>query len=304
MKIYEKISVNQKYFDHCNVVCRDISKAFDKVWLNGLKYKIINTQELPIIIKKIICSYVTDRTAQIRINNTLGPRFQLKSGVPQGGILSPNLFIIYTSDMPPPGPNATDIIFADGVTQIIENLRNNKEALARETETEIERINTYEKKWKISTNVGKFSLMSISKLKPAAVRINGNRIDFKNEIKILGLTLKRTGIVKHISDRINNAKIQTKKIKRFARLNTKTKSHLYKALVRPILEYPVVPVALASKTQLLKIQSIQNKNMKFIARYDQEMQGKNIKEIHKHLCIEPINTRLNSRLKKNWENLQ
>ena len=46
-KLYETISINQKYKEHCNVVCRDISKAFDKVWTAGLKYKIITLNNLP-----------------------------------------------------------------------------------------------------------------------------------------------------------------------------------------------------------------------------------------------------------------
>ena len=299
-KIYEKIAINQKYYDHCNVVCRDISKAFDKVWLNGLKYKLVNTNEIPDILKKILCSYVTDRTAQIKINNVIGPKFELKSGVPQGGILSPNLFIIYTKDLPPPGPNATDIIFADDVTQIIENFRSNRIQLARDTEAEIERINKYERKWKISTNINKFSILSVSKSKPEVISVEGRRINFKNEIKILGLTLKRTGIIKHISDRITMAKNQTKKISRFSKLQQKTKMHLYKALIRPLLEYPVIPIALASKSQLLKIQRVQNKNVKFITRNEENLLAGTMKETHELLNLEAMNMRLSTRLTKTW----
>ena len=57
--------------------------------------------DLPLIIKKIICSFTSERTAQIKINDTIGPKFQLKSGVPQGSILSPSLYIFYTHDLPP-----------------------------------------------------------------------------------------------------------------------------------------------------------------------------------------------------------
>ena len=48
-----------------NIICRDVQKAFDKVWTQGLKYKIINIPDLPLIFQKILCSYVTNRTAQI-----------------------------------------------------------------------------------------------------------------------------------------------------------------------------------------------------------------------------------------------
>ena len=91
-KLYETIALNQLYKDHCNIICRDISKAFDKVWHQGLKYKIVRT-ELPSIIVKILSSYLKDRTAQIKYKEVLGPRFEIRSGVPQGGILSPTLFI-------------------------------------------------------------------------------------------------------------------------------------------------------------------------------------------------------------------
>lgn len=48
----------------CYLVLRDVSKAFDKVWHNGLKYKIIKLQ-LPPIITKILCTFLDRRTATI-----------------------------------------------------------------------------------------------------------------------------------------------------------------------------------------------------------------------------------------------
>ena len=79
---YEKIPVNQQHKNHCNMVSRDVVKAFDRVWIEGLQYEIIIQDELPTLIKKILCSFAFDRTAQIRINSIIGPKFQLKSGVP------------------------------------------------------------------------------------------------------------------------------------------------------------------------------------------------------------------------------
>ena len=62
---YEKIAVNQKNKNHCNVICRDVAKAFDRVWIKGLQYKIKNQEELPDLLKIIICSFANERTAQI-----------------------------------------------------------------------------------------------------------------------------------------------------------------------------------------------------------------------------------------------
>ena len=278
-RINEIIAINQRWKHHCNVVCRDISKAFDKIWHDGLRYKVIKAEALPQIIKKMIGSYISGRTAQIRVKNYIGNKFPLESGVPQGGILSPTLFIFYTSDLPNPGLNCKDVIFADDITQIIENHRNNRDELAGDTEDEIKRINQYERKWKIKTNVSKFNLLSISKSKPALIEVDNRPIPFKNECNILGLKLKRTGITAHITSRISLAKTQTQKLQRFCDLNLNTKLHLYKALIRPLMEYPIVPNALISRSQLMKMQRVQNRNLRLIKR-NTNMSDRTIQEIH------------------------
>ena len=88
--------------------------------------------------------------------------------------------------MPPPGPGATNILFADDVTQVIEYPHHSKRFLARKTEREVERINKFERKWKIKTNRNKFQLLSISKLKPAEVRRQNWIVNFSDHINMLG----------------------------------------------------------------------------------------------------------------------
>ena len=164
-----------------------------------MEYKIIQLDNLPLLVKKIICSFTEGRTAQIRINNVIGPKFHLKSGVPQGSILSSSLFISFTHDLPQPVfVTDTDMIFADDISQIIENHDNDKEELAVQSEREIVRVNEYEKLWKIKTNATKFKMISVSKTQPYPIGVNGNIMPFTNYINLLGLTLTRAGFVKHI----------------------------------------------------------------------------------------------------------
>ncbi len=65
------------------MVLRDVAKAFDKVWHNGLKYKII-TLGLPDIIEKLFCNFLNNRKAKINIGNKYSEDIQLFSGVLQG----------------------------------------------------------------------------------------------------------------------------------------------------------------------------------------------------------------------------
>ena len=211
--LYEKVAISQKQHYQCNIVCRDIKKAFDKVWHDGLRYKILNIN-LPDIIEKITCNYITNRTASIRVGSTLGPPIPLMSGVPQGSILSPTLFNFYTHDIPRPSPGCFNIVFADDCTQLVTDPGKSKRFLARKTEREIEKLNLYEKQWKISTNKNKFQIISVSATKPATIMVDNQVIPFKASATVLGLTIRTRGILNHITSRIGRAKGQLQKLKR------------------------------------------------------------------------------------------
>ena len=99
--LYETIATLKANGGRIDVVLKNISRAFDKVWHDGLRYKLLNA-DLPDCLTRLLSNYLTNQTAQIRIDDYIGPRFSLCSGVPQGGCLSPILFTFYTHDMPAP----------------------------------------------------------------------------------------------------------------------------------------------------------------------------------------------------------
>lgn len=81
------------------MVFLDKQKSFDRIWHDGLIYKLI-TLETPHKIINIMKSFLEKRTFQIRVVNSLSSVKQIKVEVPQGSSLLPQLFAAYVNDMP------------------------------------------------------------------------------------------------------------------------------------------------------------------------------------------------------------
>jgi retron-type reverse transcriptase len=83
---------------HCSVAFVDISQAFDKVWHTGSLYKLKHAFPHPEYT--LLKSYLTDRTFQVRYQEEYIKLYAIHSEVPQGSILSPILYSIFTSELP------------------------------------------------------------------------------------------------------------------------------------------------------------------------------------------------------------
>ena len=80
------------------VIFFDIQKAFDKIWHNGLIYKLITYKFERYIIDWII-KFLNERIFCIKINSITSKFYDIETGVPQGGVLSPILFSIFINDI-------------------------------------------------------------------------------------------------------------------------------------------------------------------------------------------------------------
>jgi hypothetical protein len=92
--IINKALENQKY---CSAVFLDVSQAFNKVWHQGLLVKI--KQTLPPVYFNLLKSYLQNRYFMTTYNKETSPPFPMLLGVPQGSILDPLLYTIYTADI-------------------------------------------------------------------------------------------------------------------------------------------------------------------------------------------------------------
>ena len=218
--ITEKIAQNKADKGQCQVIMRDVSKAFDQVWHLGLKFK-IQQLRLPLSTEKFLSDFLSDRTASIKIKSYTGPPFALNSGVPQGSVLSPTLYTIYTNDIELPIRHL-NIMYADDITQITGYPGRSKNMLNRQTERAITTINRFEEKWKIKTNINKFTPIHIGVRRTIPLNINDEEIEFKATGKCLGLNITTSGYFKHIEDRCNSAKAALRKLYKLYNLPEKS----------------------------------------------------------------------------------
>ena len=270
-----------------------MSKAFDKVWHNGLKYKIINLH-LPPTITKLLCNFLDNRTASISIKHHLGPSFPLLSGVPQGSSLSPTLYTLYTADMPEATPGSVNLMYADDITQIVTHPSKSKNIMARRVQENINRVNEFEKKWKIKTNTTKFKLIRLAAKTHEPVTINQQNIPYSNKGTILGLQFSSQGIQTHVTKIKQKAEHTLSILRRFASMPERIKLHLIKALLLPQLTYPSYPLNAISHSNMIKLQRVQNKALRFV--YNDRYPYTHTNEyLHRKADMPPINIVLHNR---------
>ena len=76
----------------------DISKAFDRVWHKGLLVQLKATSIKGLLLEWF-CDYLTNRMQTVVIKGEKSRLKRVVSGVPQGSVLGPLLFLIYTNDI-------------------------------------------------------------------------------------------------------------------------------------------------------------------------------------------------------------
>ena len=108
-EIYNSFDYNQSV--DIRGVFLDISKAFDKVWHDGLIFK-LQMYGIDGKLLKLLKSYHKDGHQQVLLNGQTSSWKNVLAGVPQGSVLRPLLFLIYINGLPD-GLTMICKIFAD-----------------------------------------------------------------------------------------------------------------------------------------------------------------------------------------------
>ncbi|GFX64663.1 probable RNA-directed DNA polymerase from transposon X-element [Trichonephila clavipes] len=126
----------------------DVEKAFDRLWHNGLIYKMI-LLNYPDYIIHTLADYLDGRTFQIKIDATISRTGQIQAGCPQGSNLSPILYHIYTHDFPT-SPVVEICLFADDAAIISQADR--PQDVQENLQKYLTKLKKWLKLWRISIN--------------------------------------------------------------------------------------------------------------------------------------------------------
>jgi len=141
-----------------DVIYLDFSKAFDKVPHDKL---LIKVEALGIRgqILAWVRDYLADRKQRVVINGEQSEFADVTSGVPQGSVLGPVLFLIYINDLDV-GLSCNIKKFADD-TKIYGQVNN--EADCRKLQDDLDRLISWSVRWGMEFNVEKCKYLRISK---------------------------------------------------------------------------------------------------------------------------------------------
>ena len=126
----------------------DISKAFDKVWHEGLVYKLRqNGIDGPLL--EVLTDFLNFRKQRVVLNGQFSSWSEILAGVPQGSILGPLLFLIYINDLSV-GLRSNPKLFADD-TSLFSTVRNT-DVTTNELNDDLVKINDWAYQWKMTFN--------------------------------------------------------------------------------------------------------------------------------------------------------
>lgn len=270
MNVTKSMRLNLNNSITTGVLFLDIEKAFDRVWHNGLLYK-MEQFNYPKSIIKLIASFLRNRTFQVQLKGTISTLKEIPYGCPQGAVLSPMLYNIYIADAP--CPNKCSVSFYADDTAIFCNERrwaNTEDHL----NAAINDFFNYFEKWKISINTGKTGALIVTRrtkkeLPSTPFIVNSKQIEWSSEAKYLGVVLdKRLTLAKHVEYVIQKAQVTIRKLYpllcRKSKLNPTNKLLLYKSCIRPVFMYAAPLLENMAHANILKLQRLQNKTLKML----------------------------------------
>ena len=247
-----------------DLVILDFSKAFDTVPHRKLLHKLKNYGVRGNILRWI-SSFLMDRHQRVVVEGEVSSKCTVDSGVPQGTVLGPLLFLCHINDLPL-SVSSQVRLFADDCL-LYREINSHSDHIA--LQEDLKSLECWAKQWGMKFNATKCYLMSIHRSKTPSTylySLNNHILQQMQDNPYLGAqiseNLKWTTHINKVCNRANS-------ILGFIRRNLKHsdrnfKETAYVSLVRSVLDYASVVWDPYTKKDIDKIEGIQRRAARFV----------------------------------------
>jgi hypothetical protein len=289
----------------------DIQQAFDRVWHQGLLYKA--KQILTPQLFQIVKSFLIGRTFCVTTDGFKSSVKVIQAGVPQGSVLGPTLYSIFTADMPTQtavtGLVREDVLIATYAddTAILTKSSSISEASGALQEY-LDAFQNWADMWNVCINADKCANVTFTNRISSCLPVSnkGRVLDHKSSYKYLGVILDRSlTFGRHVTAIQHSFK---KKVSQMSwliaasnKLSLSNKIRIYKSILAPGLFYAIQVYGIAAKTHLNKIRVLQAKTLRKITGAPWYMRTR---DIERDLKVPKIGDKILVIAKKYNERLQ
>ena len=243
----------------------DFAKAFDTVPHRRLLKK-LKGYGIDGKILEWIKSFLQNRTQSVKVNGIFSNVASVKSGVPQGSVLGPILFILYINDLPDVIQSDV-LLFADD-TKIFRSIRSAKDA--KLLQSDIDALSRWSQDWLINFNLEKCHVLMMGKFERIKhverYKLDKHELEHVFEEKDLGVIFdSELKFEEHISAKVQKANAIAGLIRRsFTYLDGQLFKKLFSSFVRPHLEYACAVWSPFLKKNITAIENVQRRGTKLI----------------------------------------
>lgn len=243
------------------VIFIDLSNAFNTVQLNKLELVLAN-QDTPRQFVNYISAFLKDRNLRFQVGTDTVTR-TVSNGLPQGDILSPTLFNVYTSNLHQIQVQGVVLVqYADDFAVIVEG--KNIEEVQLKGQEFMDKFVEKAQELNFTLNANKTkSIIFQANNKDLGVTVNGEVVETVRNHKYLGVTLdKSLSFGCHIRDLKQRTTERLNMIKVISGIKTgghpEVMDMIYKALVRNFFEYGTAIYSIACQSNLNSLDTLNN----------------------------------------------
>ena len=276
----------------------DFKKAFDSVPHRKLISNLKSLQLNPAIIKWI-CNYLSGRYQRVVVEGAISQSIQVVSGVPQGSVLGPLLFLLYIDSLSylPLSHGTKMVLYADDVL-IYRSIHSPQDNIA--LQSDVDQMFAWSERNCLAFNASKCKQMLISrKQKPlphSHLKLGNNILERVYTYKYLGVQITSDlSWSDHIHTKCSKARKLVGLLYRQFQGNTDpaTLFNLYRSLIRPHLEYACEVWNPYLQKDIKKLEQIQKFGLRMCTkRWDTEyhqllsmFKSPSLEERRRYLCL-------------------